>query len=46
MKIILVPVIMGCALIGSVGLIKLIGRLFPDARDIAGKTQEWLDDHK
>lgn len=33
MEILLVPVIIGCALGGTVGLLKLIQNVFPNKRD-------------
>lgn len=41
----LVPVIMVCAIGGTVGALKLIGRLFPNATNIAQCGQDWADRH-
>lgn len=41
MKFLLVPVIMVCALAGTVGMLKLIGRFFPDAAGIERWFREW-----
>ena len=45
MKIILVPVIIACALGGTVGMLKLIGHIFPDASKIEEKARKWVDEH-
>lgn len=45
MKYLLVPVIMACAIGGTVGALKLIKKFFPDAGSTVEKTQEWIDKH-
>lgn len=41
MKFLLVPVIMVCALAGTVGMLKLISRFFPGASGIERWFREW-----
>lgn len=41
----LVPVIMVCAIGGTVGALKLIKKFFPGAGNTVEKTQEWIDRH-
>lgn len=45
MRILLVPVIIACALGGTVGVLKLIQKFFPGAGKTVEKTQEWIDKH-
>ncbi|MCD8053140.1 MAG: hypothetical protein LUF00_03660 [Lachnospiraceae bacterium] len=46
MKYLLVPVIMAAAIVGTVGIIKLIQHFFPDAGKTMDKTDEWIKKHK
>lgn len=46
MKFFLVPVIIVCALLGTVGVLKLIQKIFPSSSKIEGKAEEWIDKHK
>ena len=46
MKYLLVPVIMCCAIGGTVGALKLIQRYFPDSGKIAEKAEEWIANHQ
>ena len=39
----LVPVIIACALGGTVGLLKLIRHFFPKAARIEGRAREWAE---
>lgn len=41
LKFLLVPVVMGCALGGTVGLIKVIRHVFPGIDNIAKRPDEW-----
>lgn len=43
MKILMVPVIMLCALGGTIGLLKLIGHFFPGAVLFEKKAREWAE---
>ncbi|WP_296879953.1 hypothetical protein [Thomasclavelia sp.] len=45
-SIILVPVIIGCALGGTVGILKVIHKFFPNAKNSVEKTEEWIEKHK
>lgn len=45
-KFLLVPVIMACALGGTIGLLKVIKHFFPGADNITKRTEEWIDTHK
>lgn len=45
MQYLLVPVIMVCAIGGTVGALKLIKKFFPNAGDTVDRTQEWIDRH-
>lgn len=45
MQYLLVPVIMVCAIGGTVGILKLIGKFFPNSGKTMEKTQEWIDKH-
>lgn len=46
MQILLVPVIIVCALGGTVGVLKLIRKFFPNAGKSAAKAEEWIERHK
>lgn len=45
MEYLLVPVIMVCAIGGTVGALKVIGKLFPNSTNIAQRGQDWADRH-
>ncbi len=45
MKYLIAPVIMVCALAGTIGLMKLIQKFFPDSGNSVAGTQEWIDKH-
>ena len=45
MQYLLVPVIMGCAICGTVGALKLIQKFFPNSGKTVEKTHEWVDKH-
>lgn len=45
MQYLLVPVIMVCAIGGTVGALKLIKKFFSNAGNTMEKTQEWIDKH-
>ncbi|MDO4961573.1 MAG: hypothetical protein Q4E57_06950 [Eubacteriales bacterium] len=45
MQYLLVPVIMVCAIGGTVGILKLIQKFFPGSEKTIDKTQEWIDKH-
>ncbi|MEY8392896.1 hypothetical protein AALA98_16390 [Lachnospiraceae bacterium 45-W7] len=46
LQILLVPVIMACALGGTVGILKLIRKFFPNAGTSVEKTEVWIEKHK
>ena len=46
LQILLVPVIIACALGGTVGALKLIQKFFPGAGKTVEKTEEWIEKHK
>lgn len=46
MQYLLVPVIMVCAIGGTVGALKLIRKFFPNSGRIVKKTEEWIEKHK
>lgn len=46
LQILLVPVIIACALGGTVTVLKLIRKFFPDSGKIVDKTEEWIEKHK
>lgn len=46
MKHLLVPVIMCCAIGGTVGALKLIHKYFPDACKTQEQTEEWIKNHQ
>lgn len=46
MKFLMVPVIMACALGGTIGMLKLIGHFFPNANKIEKKAREWAEQNK
>lgn len=46
MKYLLVPVIIICAIAGTVGILKLIQKIFPGSAKIASKAEEWIEKHK
>lgn len=46
MQYLLVPVIMVCAIGGTVGALKLIKKFFPDSDKSVKKTEEWIEKHK
>lgn len=46
MQFVLVPVIIGVATGGTIGILKLIQTFFPDARKTIEKTEEWIEKHK
>ncbi len=46
LQILLVPVIIICALGGTVGILKLIRRFFPDSGKSVEKAEEWIEKHK
>lgn len=45
-KILLVPVIMGCALGGTVGIIKAIQHFFPEMDRLTRPFDQWNDPHE
>lgn len=45
-QILLVPVIIVCALIGTVGVLKVIQKFFPNAGRTVEKTEEWIERYK
>lgn len=46
MGILLVPVIIACALGGTVGMLKLIGKAFPNATRTKERADEWIERHR
>ncbi|MDO4962236.1 MAG: hypothetical protein Q4E57_10390 [Eubacteriales bacterium] len=46
MQYLLVPVIMGCAIGGTVGALKLIQKFFPNAGKTVEKTLGWIEKHQ
>lgn len=46
LQILLVPVIIACALGGTVGILKLIRKFFPNSGKTIEKTEEWIEKHK
>lgn len=46
MKYLLVPIIMGLAVGGTVGALKLIRKFFPESEKTKEKAEEWIEQHK
>lgn len=45
MQYLLVPVIMILAIGGTIGLLKLIQKFFPNSSKSADRAQEWIEKH-
>lgn len=46
MEIVLVPVIMVCALGGTIGLLKLIQKVVPNSTRTKERADEWIEQHR